>query len=249
MLDYLAQILEPADHVLIGAAACIAGGLIRGFSGFGGGLVLTPLFTILYGPVLAVPISVLINLLVNVQLIPSTKGAIRWPTVTPITIAACLAAPLGAAMLIGIDPELMRRSIGIMVVGFSVLIALGWRLVPEGGIVADLMAGGVGGVLNGAAALGGAPITLYLIGKDGSAASKRADLIAIFGVMQLVTIVSFIFVGLLPTKVIALSLLLLPIYVLASWAGTALFRRSNDQIFNRVAQAFLIIIGIATVLS
>lgn len=249
MVDDLAQMLGSANYVLIGVAACIAGGLIRGFSGFGGGLVLTPLFTILYGPILAVPISVLINLLVNVQLIPSMKGSVRWPVVTPITISACLAAPIGAAMLVAIDPELMRRSIGIMVMGFSVLIAWGWRLAPNGGVAADLIAGVVGGLLNGAAALGGAPITLYLIGKEGSAASKRADLIAIFGVMQLVSIVTFTLIGLLPAKVIVLSLLLLPIYVLAAWAGTALFRRSNDQLFNRVAQIFLIIIGIATAIS
>lgn len=240
--------IGPLSHFAAAVAVCAIGGLIRGFSGFGGGLVLTPLLSLLYGPAVAVPVSVLVNLLVNVQLMPSSLSATRWRVSLPVGTVSCLTAPLGVWLLAVADAETIRRAIGIAVLGFTVIIASGWSPAPKGGALPDTVVGIMGGLLNGAAAIGGAPITLYILGREGIAASKRADLIMIFAIMHVATVASFHAAGLLTGKAVWLSVLLLPVFMLASWAGTTMFRRSDNRTYDRVAQIFLIIVGLAAVL-
>lgn len=237
--------IGPLSHFGAAIVICAAGGLIRGFSGFGGGLVLTPLLSLLYGASVAVPVSVLVNLLVNAQLMPTSHSSTRWHVSLPIGAVACLTAPLGVYLLAIADAELIRRAIGIAVLMFTLIIALGWTPAPKGGALADTLVGVFGGLLNGAAAIGGAPITLYILGRSGAAAAKRADLIMIFAIMHVATIAAFYAAGLLTAKVLVLSILVLPMFVFASWAGTTMFRRADSGTYDRVAQIFLVLVGLA----
>jgi uncharacterized membrane protein YfcA len=192
---------------------------------------------------------VFINLLVNVQLVPSARGLARWNRVATMTVAACLAAPAGAVALASADEEAMRKAIGVMVLVSTLLIASGWRLRGGGTAIGDAAAGALGGILNGAAAIGGPPITLYILGREGAAAEKRADIIIIFAVVHTATLAGLILADLMTLAIIYLSIALMPFFLLSTWLGTALFRRFGEHAFDRVAQIFLFAIAVAAILA
>ena len=64
MSQMLQQLPEPLWAMILIAAAA---GVVRGFTGFGAGLILVPSYILLLGPTLAVPIVVLLDAVASVR--------------------------------------------------------------------------------------------------------------------------------------------------------------------------------------
>ncbi|NIS35970.1 MAG: TSUP family transporter, partial [Actinobacteria bacterium] len=86
-------------------------GIVRGFSGFGAGLVMAPSLSLLLGPTVAVPVIVLLDAVAGAQLIPPAIRNVRWRTVGPLGLAACVGVPLGSLGLARLDPTIVEKSI------------------------------------------------------------------------------------------------------------------------------------------
>src|SRR5690554_1428512 len=92
-------------------AAALVAGAVRGFSGFGSALVLTPSLSALYGPAIAVPISLLMELALAVPFVPPAARLVDWRRIGALCLAAFGAVPLGAWVLLSVDPRPMRWAI------------------------------------------------------------------------------------------------------------------------------------------
>ena len=74
--------LSPELFVALGVA--VAAGLMRGFAGVGSGMLMAPVFAILFGPVQTVAIIVLMEIVVTGQLLPACaarstgRSSPRW---------------------------------------------------------------------------------------------------------------------------------------------------------------------------
>ena len=84
--------------------AVLAGGL-KGFTGFGGALVMTPFFVAVWGPHFAVPLIVLLESGANLLLVRKA-----WPRAerrrSLLLAGVCLAsAPLGVWLLVTVPPD------------------------------------------------------------------------------------------------------------------------------------------------
>ena len=104
-----------------------AGGLMLGYTGWGGAMVSMPFLTILYGPVAALVIMIIGALLVTASLFPTAARLADWRRMTPILIAMAICVPIGNLLLFVLEPNLIRRIIGWLIVGASILILSGWR--------------------------------------------------------------------------------------------------------------------------
>jgi hypothetical protein len=92
--------------LILGLLAAVAAGIVRGFSGFGSGLVLVPSLTLLVGPAVAVPVVVLLDAVVAAWLVPGAVAHARWPTLLPLGLSAALAIPVGSVALAALDGDL-----------------------------------------------------------------------------------------------------------------------------------------------
>jgi uncharacterized membrane protein YfcA len=114
----LDPILQMSD--LFALLIVFAGGFVRGYTGFGSGLVMTPLFAILWGPVDAVATTAGLSLLATVQLTASSVPLANWRDVAPMLAAVLyfLAIPDAA--------RIQRANIIIVMgcTGTAVLVAL-----------------------------------------------------------------------------------------------------------------------------
>jgi len=76
--------------LLMALGIATAAGLMRGLAGVGSGMMMAPVFAVLFGPVDTVGIIILMELVVTVQLLPGTHRDIAWRTIGPMGAAAAL---------------------------------------------------------------------------------------------------------------------------------------------------------------
>ena len=83
----------------IAAAVALLAGFMRGFVGVGSGMLMAPVFAILFGPLQTVGMVIMLDALVTAQLLPSVRRLIEWRVIIPMAGAAALLMPVGTWLL------------------------------------------------------------------------------------------------------------------------------------------------------
>ena len=237
--------LTTIETVLVTGTAFFAG-LMRGFSGFGAALTIAPVLALTVGPRAAIPAILIVMLTTSIQLLPKALSSVRWSTVTPLSIGGAIGIPIGALLLVMVDQDTIRRSISITVIFFAFLLLIGWRYKGSTGPAVSAFAGGLGGLISGAAAAGGPAVIMFLLAGPESAARNRAAIILYFIFTQAVALVVYTFGGLMTWKIFWIALPMIPTISLGTWIGERMFGRASDQLYRRIALAFLLVIGLST---
>jgi uncharacterized membrane protein YfcA len=89
--------------------AVLIAGTVRSFTGFGGGLVLAPLFSLFMAPADMVVVVLLLNFAISVQTLPQTWSTTNWKMVWSVSIPAVLGIPIGVWLIEWLDPAVTRR--------------------------------------------------------------------------------------------------------------------------------------------
>ena len=237
--------LTALDRVLVAGTAFFAG-LMRGFSGFGAALTIAPVLALAVGPRTAIPAILIVMLVTSIQLVPRAWNSADWKTVIPLSVGGAIGIPVGAWLLVVVDQELIRRSISATVTFFAILMLIGWRYRGSVKPVFSAIAGGLGGFISGAAAAGGPAVIMFLLAGPESAARNRAAIILYFLFTQGVALVVYWFGGLMTAKTLWVALPMLPTLILGTWVGEKCFGKASDQLYRRIALAFLLAIGLST---
>ncbi len=225
-------------------AIAAAAGLMRGFAGVGSGMLMAPFFVHLFGPVATVGAITLMEGVATVQLLPSLHRQIAWRTIAPMGLAAAFAMPFGSWLLVTLDPASLQFGISVLVTISALLLLSGWRYMGPRPAVATAGVGMLSGVLMAVSSVGNPPVMLYLLSGGDTAATNRANFTGYFGLTLLALTILMLIGGLIPLSVVALALMLLPGYLVATWLGSRLFQRSSDLTYRRVALGILLLAGL-----
>jgi uncharacterized membrane protein YfcA len=231
-------------HMAVAAATAMAAGLMRGFAGFGSGMLMAPIFAILFGPVDAVTMVAILELFASVQLLPQVLKDTQWDFVAPLGLSAMLFMPLGAYVLRSADPALLTRLMAAVVLIFVIILMAGWRYSSEKKLLVTLGVGAVSGALMAATSMGNPPIVLYLLAGQNRARTIRANIIAYFAVTQIALLSVLGLMAMVALPAVVRAILLTPGYLLAALVGSRLFRQSDEKLYRRTTIAFLLVIGI-----
>ena len=87
----------------IAAAVALLAGFMRGFVGVGSGMLMAPVFAILFGPLQTVGMVILLDAFVTARLLPSVHRQIEWRVIIPMAAAAALFMPVGTWFLVLLD--------------------------------------------------------------------------------------------------------------------------------------------------
>ena len=233
-----------APEVLLAAGAVAAlAGVIRGITGFGGAMVMSPPLALLLGPLLAVPVVLLLESVGAAPMVVQLRRLVRWRVIGPIAIAACLTVPLGAYVLVNADPQTMRRVIAGVVIVFSLLLLRGWRYAGPQRTATGVGLGMLSGAMIGATSMGGPPIVLYLLAGPDPIEVTRANLTFYVGATALAAFGMFWAGGVLHPGALVLALALAPGYYLGMVAGTRLFSRFDDIRFRRFTLVLMMLVA------
>jgi len=231
--------------VLIGAIA----GVIRGITGFGGAMVMSPPLALLLGPLVTVPVVLLLESVAAAPMLVQLRHLVRWRVIGPIVAMACLTVPLGTYVLVTADPLVMRRVIAGVVIVFSLLLLRGWRYAGKHRLATGLGLGAVSGTMVGATSMGGPPVILYLLAGPDPIDTTRANLTYFVGAISLAGVAVMALNGVLGAQGLWLALLLAPGYYLGMVAGTRLFSRFNDTRFRRFTLFFMLAVAAGILLA
>jgi len=225
------------------ALATAIAGLMRGYAGFGTAVILAPIYSVLWGPRAGVPVMLMMELVVSLQLLPRAFKDADTRVILPIGGAAALATPLGAIVLLTADPDLLRRCIGGFVLVFGLLLLSGWRYHGSRPLGLNLMVGTSAGLLKGATGMSGPPVILYLLAGPEEARRHRANLILFFALIAVVSILGPLWFGMITAAVLAKLVILLPVLLFCVPLGARLFHVVPQRFYKRFAFMVLVSAG------
>lgn len=238
------------DYVLIwGLVIALAGGLVRGTTGFGAAMVMTPPLALLMGPKVAVPVTLLLETFAAAPMLPAAVALARWSVIAPISATAVMAVPLGGYLLIGADPLTLRHIIAVTVIVFSLALLSGRRYQGAQHLLTSLALGALSGTMLGATSIGAPPVILYLLSGPDPVAVTRANLTLYVVVISAAGLVMLAFAGLLDSATIRVAAELTIPFVGGVWAGSRLFSRFSDQRFRQFTMVFMLLVSVGVLMA
>jgi uncharacterized membrane protein YfcA len=234
--------------LLITAGAALVSGYIRGFAGFGGPAILVLILVQFYTPASILTKVMIIDLLVNIHLLPSTARDVEWKTAIPLTIASVVAIPVGLYALEVVDPEIMKRSIAT-VTGICVLLMMsGWRFRRRPSISELVAVGLFTGMIFGASYLALVTIAFLLAGPDPVTVS-RANIVTWGFAIGLAFTTGQIFLGNISWVEAGRAAVLGLVYLSAGVLGARTFRKVNETQFRRAVLWLLLFLSVVAAIT
>ena len=134
-MQSLADILTTVDwsdtRLYAVAAVAILAGFVRGFTGFGTGMVFIPAVSAIYDPILAIVLLFLIDTAASAPILPPKFRNCRWREVGPMAAGASLAFPFGLMFLLRVDPVATRWVLSLFILVVTAAMASGLRYKGE----------------------------------------------------------------------------------------------------------------------
>jgi uncharacterized membrane protein YfcA len=227
-------------------AVSLIGGVVRGFSGFGGALIVIPLAAMALGPKMAVPMFYLFDLGSATPYGYRALPGCKWPQILPMLAGHLIMLPIGVWLLANLDPTAIRWGMEFTVVLMLALLLSGWRYTGKPNPPLSVVIGAVAGLMGAVAGISGPPIIAYWLGQKDDAKTIRSNIMAYYALSSTAMDVTFLVKGFFTWQVFLYAVIIWPAYAAGLWGGAKLFHRSSDRAFRVSAYA---LIAVAAVLS
>lgn len=236
---------EIRSEWIAAVAIALLGGTIRGLTGFGGAMAMTPALVLFFEPRFVVPVVLLLETFAGAPMVPAAIRIAHWKTIAPIAAGACATVPLGGYVLLHADPDLLRRAIAVIVLVFAIVLLAGVRYTRPHRVSAGVGLGCIGGVLLGSTSVGGPPVIMYLVAGPDTIAVTRANLTLYVIVTSIAGLVMLGVKGALDAQSALSALALAPFFLGGVVAGSRLFRRVDERRVRR----FILLLMVAMALT
>jgi uncharacterized membrane protein YfcA len=229
--------------LLAASSAAFGLALLSSVAGFGGGVLLLPVFTVLFGLRVAVPMLTLTQLSSNGSRVWFNRSELRWPLIGWFALGAVPFAVLGGVLLTHAPLAPLKSLLGVFLIGVVV-----WRRVQrqprtpaDPAFVAVGAASGLGSALLGSVGPLTAPFFLavgltraaYVGTEAASALTMHLTKIATYGAGELLT-----------GQVLLYGAALTPATLLGAWAGRKIVGRISDRLFVLLVEIGLLAAGV-----
>ena len=241
MLEVFVAVLT--NDLIWAIVVTFAGGLMLGYTGWGGAMVSMPFLTILYGPVAALVIMIIGAVLVTAHLFPTAARKADWRRMTPILVAMAVSVPIGSLLLFSLEPNMIRRIIGWIIVGASILVLSGWRYRGPQGVGASATTGVISGLINGFVGLGGPPLVIYMLALNQPADVQRANILVFMAITSILILCATLVGGGVTVESSMLGAITAPFQWVGGWLGARLFLYLPGELFKKFSLAALITLG------
>lgn len=227
--------------MLIAFALAFAGGAIRGFTGFGTPIFLAPIYAVLFSPQEAVPLLIILEIGIMAQMVPGAIRQIDWPEMNGLLLGCLPMLPVGGMMLGILDPNLVKKVIGLATASFVAMLWWGWRYRGPRTLPVRTAIGALSGFSNGLTGIGAPPVILYHLSGDKEIAGIRANLVVYFAFITLVAVPFFVYAGLVTLETLLRWAALTPPLLIGVAVGSRFFQGASREVFMRAALLTLLV--------
>lgn len=238
--------IELNQLVMVWGAILFAA-ILRSFTGFGFALAAVPIFSLFLTPVQAAVLCVTLSLGIGVITLPTYWDKNCFKPLVPLLLLSLIGTPIGALVLVDLPPRFFKLGIGICVVISCVFLAFchpsktpGKTFRPISGSIAGLLSG----LLNGAFAIPGPPIIIYVMATEREAMRSRSMMITFFTLSSFLALTTYTANGFVSLQSISLFLFSMPAMYLGDRLGFLLLQRFGTTLYRRLSFITLFAIGI-----
>ena len=228
-MDLVQWFAVPAEQAALVAVSVSLAALIRAFTGFGFAMLVVPAFSFFLMPADAVVLSAVLAFLLGLLSHRAWWGLFPVTPAKPMVAGSVVGTAVGVWFLASLSVAEFQLWIGVSVVIASVVLS---RFVPAERAASRptaLATGVASGLMNGAFAIPGPPVILYVVATLSDPVQSRAFLMMFFWCSSAVSLVMFGAAGLITPRPFQLLWIALP----AMWLGNSL----GDRAFSRFAGA------------
>ncbi len=216
--------------------------IVSAVAGFGGGVLLLPVFAALFGLRTAVPMLALTQLVSNASRVWFNRHQLNGRLIGWFALGAVPLALVGSALLARIPLDPLQRLLGVFLIAVVV-----WRHLrphphkpPLPAFIGVGAGTGLGSALLGSVGPFAAPFVLAYGLTGGSYIGTEALTALIVHVTKLV---GYGPVGLLTSSVLLHGMALAPATLLGSWVGKRIADRLSERVFVLVVEVGLLVAG------
>ncbi|MEC9343231.1 MAG: sulfite exporter TauE/SafE family protein, partial [Pseudomonadota bacterium] len=236
-----------ADPALYAFLAVIAlAGVVRGFSGFGAGMIIAPTGAALYSPQIAIIALFVLDFGPSNIMVPGAWPKVNWREVLPVALGYVLALPAGLYFLKFGDPVVLRWCISATILVVVAVLWSGWIYRGPRTPPVSVLVGSLGGFLGGAVGIGGPPAVIYWMAARTGAGNVRANLVVLFAITQLTVLAGLVVADLFTWRATVIGLAGIPVYLAGLLIGMRLFGRASEQVYRRVALVLVLAAALMT---
>ena len=219
--------------------------LIRSAFGFGEGLIAVPLLAFCIPLGVAAPLVVLLSITIAAIVVVQDWKKIHLFSAGWLVLSTLFGIPLGLLLLTSTHQRIVKATLGIIIVAFSVYSLIG-RSPLE--LKRDnrawlLLCGFFAGILGGAYGMNGPPLVIYGAMRRWSAQHFRATLQGYFLPASIIGMAGYWLAGLWTPAVTHYYLLSLPLTLLGIFVGRIINHRLHGDSFLKFVYLGLAAIG------
>lgn len=224
--------------VAIGVAA-----ILRGLTGFGFSIAAAPLLSLVLTPGAAIPIVMLLQALSGLAPAWRDFADVDRHAVAILCLSAIPGIVPGILLLDALAADPMRRIIGLAVIASALVLASGMSIGRPAKTRELAVAGGLGGFLQGVAAMPGPPMIVLLLASSLSPARCRATLSFTFLVLAGIATAIAGTTGMIGrAELVSAALLVIPLLA-GQHLGAILFHRLDPRRYRRIGVAVIFATG------
>ncbi len=225
------------DCILL--VAGLVAGLLSGAVGFGGGMVLLPIVTSLYGIEVAIPICTIAQLGSNLSKVVIGWHDIAWKQVGFFLITAAPLTALGAISFGVADKQLMSRTLCVLLIVFAILKVMGKLRLPHRPATM-LIGGGVTGFVNGILGLSGPLSSAVFLTLDLTPVAYIASEATAASIMHIIKIVVYHKLNLVNTDIIVNGVFIAVAMTVGNIVAIHTIKRFRTKTYQRIVAICMI---------
>jgi len=236
-------------QTLITVIITILASLVVGVTGFGYGLLATPLYANLMPLSEAVVLVTVTSLPLMVQNAVTVHRAIPWRDIWPLLVTALPASAFGTLLLAHSDTMLLRVVLAVAtLLGCFVAIWVPKKAVIHREFPWAYLAGLLGGFIGGAVAAGGPPVVLYCLLRGWDKLQVKAVLAVYFTFTTVWRLSQLTLNHLATWSVVRLGLVLMVPAIATCYLGSLIFHKMSTMVFRYATIVLLVAMAINLVI-
>lgn len=228
--------------ILIGFGAAF----VQRVSGFGLGIFAMLFLPYLLGDtVAAAAVSCLWSCVTSVYNAIKYRKNVDFRLLAPLICAAAVTIPVAVALSKFVPGGIMTMLLGIVLVLLSLyFLLLGEKIRIRPSLMGGILAGGLGGTLNGLFSTGGPPVVLYLAGATADKMAYFASIQCYFALTNIYSTGMRAISGILSWHILLLAAIGVLGSLLGDAVGKLIFNRLNAKRVKQVIYVGMIISGV-----
>lgn len=235
------------EKIIVGAVVFLAS-FLQGVFGFAFMLIALPILSFFMSMRIAVPLLSFFLALVSGILAFRFRGKFAFKNVKALLIGTVIGIPIGIFFLLEFSDRLIKISLGILLIVYSVYSLFIRRLPFILPVWTGYIFGFLAGVLGGAFNITGPPVVFYIATQEWSKITIAGSLNFFFCITSILILLFHMAVGNISREITMTFLKLTPLMIAGMLTGTYLFKRMNENSYRKWLFTLLIIMGIMLIL-